>query len=190
MDAKNNDLVFRYRSSNDCHEDSTELINLFRRCETTKQASPSMSTTGGPGIALFHCEFTDYLANMEQYLESYCFEMVQPTDGRILAAYITNLKELYFGEHLMTAGFSRLVRVDPSRRRHKLAQNLMKLGNQVLQLKGFDIELSSTLTTNSRSLNMQRSQTELLKRKCVYLTSSFYRLNRTLQMHGYTSLPK
>lgn len=100
----------------DYHEIQTALTNLCRRCENTNQASVIKSTDGQP-LVLFHCEFLNYFRCMEQYPESCCHTLVEPTSKKVVAAFITNFKRLYFGPYVMTGGFARLIRVDPDQRR-------------------------------------------------------------------------
>jgi hypothetical protein len=125
MDQQKSNLVFRLRSMYDYHEDSSALNDLFQRCEAADRMSASMSTGSTALSSGFHCEFTDYLWCMEQYSESYCGQLVDPlVENRILFICIDNLKRVHYGEHIMTAVFGRLTRVEPSRRRQHLILNL------------------------------------------------------------------
>ncbi len=102
MNQKISNLAFRLRSMYDYHEDRSALIDLFRRCEATNQASVLMGIGHEAASAGFHCEFTDYLLCMEQYPESYCVQLVEPTDSRIIFVFVCHLKRVHFGEGIMT----------------------------------------------------------------------------------------
>ena len=141
------DLEFRTTSMYNYHEDRTALINLFRRCHSTNRESALMGA-GGQSASLFHYEFTDYLWCMGQYSESYCHYLVQSTDGQIVAAFISNLKRVHFGPHVMTAVFNRLTRVDPTRRRDNVAVKLLTTDAKVLaQMSGFTVSSHKVLET-------------------------------------------
>ncbi|CAM4812316.1 unnamed protein product [Rotaria magnacalcarata] len=91
---------------------------------------------------------------MGQYLESYCFQLVQLKGGRIVFVYITNFKDLYVGATLMKTDFTRLLHVDPSWCRQHIAIDGYKKLNEVLNEKQLDIEFSSILATNIPSLSL------------------------------------
>jgi hypothetical protein len=141
----------------DYHEDRSALNDLFQRCETTNQMSASTNTGSIAPSSGFHCESTDYLRCMEQYSESYCGQLVDPIDNRIVFICVGNLKRVHYGEHIMTAIFGRLTRVEPSRRRQHLIMNLFSTVVQVTEYIGFDISQEYTLTTNIPSLTLQRT---------------------------------
>jgi hypothetical protein len=93
---------------------------------------------------------------MEQYPESYCAPLVDPIDDRIIFTFVANVKRVHCGEHLMTAIFSRLGRVEPYRRRQHLIINLFSQNEQVFECLGYDYSQGYTLTTNTPSLNLQQ----------------------------------
>jgi len=141
----------------DYHEDQSALIDLFRRCETTNQASALMSIGHAAASAGFHCEFTDYLLCMEQYSESYCVQLVEPTDGRIIFVFVFHLKRVHFGEDIMTLVFGRLLRVDPDYRRQHLVIDLALQKTRAVEHSiGFDFGQGYTQITNIPSLTLQR----------------------------------
>ena len=140
----------------DYHEDRMALIDLFKRCESTNQKSASMSNNNSTPPIAFHCEFTDYLWSMEQYPESYCIELVDSTNGRVLFACVYNFKRVHCGEHIMTLAFVRLARVDPDRRRQHLIIDFVPKIVEAFQHKGLDISQGYTLHSNIPSLTLQR----------------------------------
>jgi hypothetical protein len=94
---------------------------------------------------------------MEQYLESYCAVLVDPIEDRIVSASVGNLKRVHYGEHIMTAVFGRMLRVEPGRRRQYLAKNLLLNFMQAIQCTGLDFTQGYTLTTNNPSLTLRQT---------------------------------
>lgn len=142
----NDDLIFRCRTNNNYHEDSAELMDLFRKCEKSKHISAS--------APLFHCEFTDYLSNMNQYSQSYCFQLVKRDNGQIVFVCVSNQKQLHFGDHQLLATFTRLLRVEPSQRRQKIAFYGLKCMEDFFKCNESDVVLSYILASNTPSLKL------------------------------------
>jgi hypothetical protein len=157
MDEQGSNPVFRLRSMYDYGEDRSALFDLFQRCEATNHMPASMSSGHTAPSPDFHCECTDYFWSMEQYPESYCGQLIDPIDDRIIFTCVGNIKRVHYGEHLMTAIFGRLTRVEPDRRRQHLIINLLPQAAQVSECIGFDFVQEYTLTTNSPSLTLQRT---------------------------------
>ena len=148
------DLAFYTHSMYHYHEIKTAVIDLCRRCEDTNRTSATIGA-GSQSLMHFHCEFTDYLRVMEQYPESYCHSLVESNGNKVVAVYITNLKQLYFGPYVITALFARLFRVDPNHRRKNLGTYLVSSAFKQLAPLEVDCILGYTLTTNIPSLAFQ-----------------------------------
>jgi GNAT superfamily N-acetyltransferase len=147
------ELVFRTYSMSDYHEIQTALIDLCRRCENTNQVSV-MGSVDSQSLVLFHCEFADYLRCMEQYSESYYHTLVESTNNRVVAAFLTNFKRLHFSSYVMTGGFARLIRVDPSQRRKNVGIHVMQAAVEQVRRRGMDYCLGYTLASSCRWYTM------------------------------------
>ena len=163
------DLIIRIRSMQDYRQDSTELVDLFQRCEATNKESASMTDRQKKSMSLFHCEFTDYLWCMEQYPESYCLELVQSNDNKIIFTTIVNVKRVHLGPHLTVSAFARLARMDPERRRQYLTMNFFLQIEPFMQSLGVDFGLGYTLATNNPSLNLQRALLKSVLKELFHL---------------------
>ncbi|CAF1401942.1 unnamed protein product [Adineta ricciae] len=93
---------------------------------------------------------------MKQYPESYCFTLMEPTDGRIVAIAAVNLKKVQFGFYLMNVAFARLGRVDPNQRRKYLLTTLFSHMSQWRSVRHIDYSQGYTSVTNLPSLSFQR----------------------------------
>ncbi|UJR38467.1 hypothetical protein I4U23_031135 [Adineta vaga] len=148
-------MIFRMYSMDDYEQHTTEIINLFQRCSTTNHNSVMMGDNSLLPTT-FHCEFTDYFRCMKQYPESYCYTMMSAIDGRVVAVIVFNVKLAYFGSTLMTALFSRLIRVEPTLRRQNLAMTMFMRIYNGRKDRIRDYIQGYTTITNNASLNMQQ----------------------------------
>ena len=152
------DLQFRIRSMHDYRTDTDEIVRLLERCEASNlQSVVNESSKTEKSKTIFHCEFTDFLWCMEQYPESYCMELVDPKDGRIIFVVTVHVKRVHVGPRLMNMSFSRLARMDPTRRGQHLAMNLLLQSAPIITNLGLDFSQGYTSATNSPSLNLQRT---------------------------------
>lgn len=94
---------------------------------------------------------------MEQYPESYCLQLVDPTDHRIIFAMIVNIKRVHVGPHIMLSSFARLARMDPLRRRQHLTMNFMSKIQPFMESLGLDFGQGYTLASNKPSLHLQHT---------------------------------
>ncbi|CAF1483481.1 unnamed protein product [Adineta steineri] len=155
MTTQSSDLVFRIYSMHNYEQHVTEMNDLFQRCESTNYKSVTMGDNNKLPI-VFHCESIDYLRCMKQYPESYCYTLINPKDGRVVAIVTLHIKFLYFGSSLVTVTFSRLARVDPAQRRQNLSINLMMQVSQTVIDHGSDYITGYTTYTNVPSLGLQQ----------------------------------
>jgi hypothetical protein len=156
MEQQKSNLVFRLRSMHDYHEDRSAIIDLYQSSEAKNRMPALMSTNSTVPSSGFHCEPTDYLWCMEQYSESYCGLFVDPIEDRIVAACMFNFKQVHYGEHILTAIYIRMLRVEPSRQRQHLGRNLLLQFLQAMKGVAYDCTQEYTRITNIPSLTLQQ----------------------------------
>ncbi|CAF2898517.1 unnamed protein product [Rotaria sp. Silwood2] len=151
MSVDNSELICRIRSMYDYNDDRKAIVDLLHRCESTNEASAFKSNSGGSSV-LFHCEFPDYLRCMERYPESYCLQMIDSKDNRVVLVYVMNCKRVHFGPYIMSTVFGRLGRVDPNRQRQLVGMSAYPHVAQFVRQGGFDYGQNHTMVTNVASI--------------------------------------